>query len=88
MSDTSKHYVDDKMPSDGGNLQRTNTFVSLSPEQFEKLYLSPQNKAAGALRNTFGNPTPVAVLGFCVALTPLSIEFMGWRGAAGNSATV
>jgi hypothetical protein len=70
------------------NLQRTNTFLSITPEMFEKLYLSPKNQTRGDLRQTFGNPTPVAVLGFVVALTPLSIELMGWRGAGGLSATM
>ncbi|KAH6672954.1 GPR1/FUN34/yaaH family-domain-containing protein [Halenospora varia] len=61
--------------------------LSISPELFEKLYLSPQNAVKGDLRKTFGNPTPAALVGFVVALSPLSIMFMGWRGAAGVSAT-
>lgn len=88
MSDTTRQYNDDKMTSDDRGLDnlglhRTNTFLSLSPEQFEKLYLSPQNKVKGELRNSFANPTPVAVMGFCVALLPLSAQFMGWRGSGG-----
>jgi hypothetical protein len=35
--------------------------LSISPEVFEKLYLSPQNAVKGDLRKTFGNPTPVFV---------------------------
>jgi len=35
--------------------------LSISPEVFEKLYLSPENAVAGDLRKTFGNPTPVFV---------------------------
>jgi hypothetical protein len=31
----------------------------MSPELFEKLYLSPMNKVKGDLRQTFGNPTPM-----------------------------
>jgi uncharacterized protein len=38
---------------------RTANSVSISPELFEKLYLSPQNSVRGDLRKTFGNPTPV-----------------------------
>lgn len=38
---------------------RTAGSISISPELFEKLYLSPQNKVAGELRKTFGNPTPM-----------------------------
>lgn len=68
--------------------------VSVAPlitctELFEKLYLSPQTPVKGNLRNTFGNPTPVALLGFVLACSPLACELMGWRGAGGNgSATL
>lgn len=33
--------------------------ISISPELFEKIYLSPQNAVKGDLRKTFGNPTPM-----------------------------
>lgn len=38
---------------------RTTGSLSISPELFEKIYLSPQNKVSGDLRKTFGNPTPL-----------------------------
>ncbi|KAK1585595.1 GPR1/FUN34/YaaH-class plasma membrane protein [Colletotrichum navitas] len=60
--------------------------VSMSPELFEKLYLSPQNKVKGDLRKTFGNPTPIAIVGFLISLTPLACDLMGWRGAGGSGA--
>ncbi|KAH9868873.1 hypothetical protein J1614_007948 [Plenodomus biglobosus] len=60
--------------------------ISISPELFEKLYLSPQNKVKGELRQTFGNPTPLALIGFLLSLTPLSWTLMGWRGAGGSGA--
>ena len=41
------------------NRIRTAGSISISPELFEKLYLSPENKVAGELRKTFGNPTPL-----------------------------
>ncbi|KAG8528426.1 uncharacterized protein KY384_007344 [Bacidia gigantensis] len=65
---------------------RTAGSVSISPELFEKLYLSPPNKATGDLRKRFGNPTPLALIGFLLSLTPLSCDLMGWRGAGGNGA--
>lgn len=40
---------------------QTSGSISISPELFEKIYLSPQNKVAGDLRKTFGNPTPLYV---------------------------
>jgi len=66
---------------------RTAGSISISPDLFEKLYLSPQNAVKGDLRKTFGNPTPVALLGFLLSLSPLSCDLMGWRGAGGNGAS-
>lgn len=43
---------------------RTAGSISISPELFEKIYLSPQNKVSGDLRKTVGNPTPVYTLFF------------------------
>jgi uncharacterized protein len=86
MSD--KFSMDQYADESGNALRQTNTILTITPEMFEKLYLSPKTPISGDLRQTFGNPTPVAILGFCVALSPLSIELMGWRGAGGLSATM
>jgi hypothetical protein len=67
--------------SNGYGLQQMPTNVTISNEQFERLYLSPRNmNQVGDLRKTFANPTPLAVMGFSVGLTPLSAALMGWRG--------
>jgi hypothetical protein len=42
----------------GADLKRSQS-LSISPEVFEKLYLSPENAVKGDLRQTFGNPTPL-----------------------------
>jgi len=65
---------------------RTTGSLSISPELFEKIYLSPQNKVAGELRKTVGNPTPVALTGFLLSLTPLSMDLMMWRGVPPSGA--
>ena len=65
---------------------RTAGSISISPELFEKLYLSPQNEVKGDLRKTFANPTPLAIVGFLLSLSPLSADLMGWRGAGGSGA--
>lgn len=54
------HLGDSNMDSDTA-LQRIRTAgsISISPELFEKIYLSPQNAVKGDLRKTFGNPTPL-----------------------------
>ncbi|KAF2855535.1 GPR1/FUN34/YaaH-class plasma membrane protein [Plenodomus tracheiphilus IPT5] len=60
--------------------------VTLSPELYEKLFISPKNDVSGSLRTTFANPTPVGVLGFSVAAFPLAASLMGWRDAGGLGA--
>jgi len=80
------HLDSDMDPGHALNRIRTTGSLSISPELFEKIYLSPQNRVAGDLRKTFGNPTPLALAGFLLSLTPLSCTLMGWRGAAGNGA--
>lgn len=59
---TTYHMNDVSMGSDDV-LRRIKTAgsISISPELFEKIYLSPQNAVKGDLRKTFGNPTPVYV---------------------------
>jgi len=54
-------YLNDMNMEHGDALNRIRTAgsISISPEMFEKIYLSPQNKVKGDLRKTFGNPTPV-----------------------------
>lgn len=40
---------------------RSATSISMSPELFEKLYLTPHTPVKGDLRQTFANPTPMCV---------------------------
>ncbi|KAJ4396585.1 hypothetical protein N0V93_000806 [Gnomoniopsis smithogilvyi] len=65
---------------------RTAGAVSISAELFEKLYLSPKNEVSGQLRRTFGNPTPIGLIGFLMCLSPLSCSLMGFRGASNTGA--
>lgn len=52
--------VADQMGSDEALRRiRTAGSISISPELFEKIYLSPQNQVKGDLRKTVGNPTPM-----------------------------
>ncbi|KAJ5946643.1 hypothetical protein N7454_003482 [Penicillium verhagenii] len=57
-------------------------------DAFEKLYLSPKLPAAGNLRRTFGNPTPISLMGFLLAATPAAMETMGWRGSGGSGGAI
>jgi len=81
------HLDKDMDPEHALRKIRTTGSLSISPELFEKIYLSPQNRVAGELRKTFGNPTPLALAGFLLSLTPLSMILMGWRGAGGSGAS-
>jgi len=65
---------------------RTAGSISITPELFEKIYLSPKNQVSNNIRSTFGNPTPLALVGFLLSLTPLSNVLLGWRGAGGLGA--
>lgn len=65
---------------------RTAGSLSISPELFEKIYLSPKNQVSNNIRSTFGNPTPLAIAGFLLSLTPLSNILMGWQGSGGLGA--
>ena len=50
-----------KSQDDALDRVRTAGSISIPPELFEKLYLSPENRVKGDLRKTFGNPTPLYV---------------------------
>ncbi|KAF5701911.1 GPR1 [Fusarium mundagurra] len=83
-----RNSVNGKPRSDGAEMDHVHTAQSIpiSPELFEQLYLQPQNRVKGDLRKTFGNPTPVALAGFLLCSTPLSIGLLGWQGSGGFAA--
>ncbi|KAK9236553.1 GPR1/FUN34/yaaH family-domain-containing protein [Lipomyces kononenkoae] len=60
---------------------RTAQSVTMSPELFEKLYLSPKKAVKGSLRQTFANPTPLGLLAHSVCSTTLGCDLLGLRGA-------
>ena len=65
-TDKNLSYLDpDVHPDEALRRIKTSGAISLSPELFEKLYLSPQNSVKGQLRKTFGNPTPMYVADVC-----------------------
>ncbi|CZT13968.1 related to Y.lipolytica GPR1 protein and Fun34p [Rhynchosporium agropyri] len=88
-SNSNSYHLNDTNMDNDTALRRIRTAgsISISPELFEKIYLSPQNAVKGDLRKTFGNPTPLALVGFLLCLSPLSCILMGWRGAGGNGAS-
>jgi len=70
--------------STGHALTTIPTSVTLSPEQFEKLYLTPMTRCQPELAKRVGNPTPLALGGFVITTTPISCCLMAWRGSSGN----
>jgi len=89
MSSTEKHDLENGTKQGGAehhNINRTLTTITLTPQQFEMMYLQP--KAAGMqypLAKTFGNPTPLGVSSFLLALMPLALDLCGFRGASAAS---
>lgn len=77
---------------DKGNLRQVETsesvMVPISRDLFEKLYLDPKMPSEGKLYRKFGNPTPIALMGFMISAFPTGCILMGWRGAGGNGAAI
>lgn len=63
-------------------LAHTTTNISMSPELFEKLYLSPKVPHAESVVK-YANATPLGFLGFVIATYTFSMVLMGWGGASG-----
>ncbi|ETI29486.1 hypothetical protein G647_01939 [Cladophialophora carrionii CBS 160.54] len=62
--------------------------VSMSPELFEKLYLTPKTPHAGDNIRRFANPTPLGFVGFVISTFTFSMVMMGWGDASGLSPVV
>jgi len=52
--------------------------MTISPELFEKLYLTPKVPKQG-----FANPTPMGFVGFVISTFTFAMVIMGWGGAGG-----
>ncbi|KAI0397951.1 hypothetical protein F5Y17DRAFT_412857 [Xylariaceae sp. FL0594] len=65
-------------------LHRTGTAVTMPPELFEKLYLTPKPPSA----TKFANPTALGFVGFVISTFTFAVVLMGWGGAAGLSPVV
>ncbi|KAM0704557.1 hypothetical protein Q7P35_008791 [Cladosporium inversicolor] len=62
--------------------------LTMSRQDYERLYLTPKSAVQGDFRKVFGNPTPLGLIGFLVATTPLSCSLMGWRGSGSGGAAI
>ncbi|KAK4548633.1 hypothetical protein LTR36_009544 [Oleoguttula mirabilis] len=59
--------------------------MTISPELFEKLYLTPKVPHVGDNYKRFANPTPMGFVGFVISTFTFAMVLMGWGGAAGLS---
>lgn len=71
--------------TDDLGLKQTQTIggMTISPELFEKLYLTPKTPHAGDYNKRFANPTPLGFVGFVISTFTFSMVLMGWGGAEG-----
>ncbi|KAF2233319.1 hypothetical protein EV356DRAFT_213973 [Viridothelium virens] len=67
----------------GLNLGKTQTAMTISPELFEKLYLSPKTPHSGDALSRFANPTAMGFVGFVISTFTFATILMGWGGASG-----
>lgn len=63
-----------------GHLYRSTTGVTMSPELFEKLYLTPKIPRVGDYNRRFANPTALGFVGYVLLFSPsLSPgEYIAW----------
>lgn len=92
MSDENINISEKQDTTSAEMLRRIQTAESvllpIPRDAFEKLYLNPKLPTTGNLRRTFGNPTPISLLGFLLAATPAAMITMGWRGSGGNGGAI
>jgi len=66
--------------------QTVSNAYTISPELFEKLYLTPKVPHAGDAVKRYANATPLGFVGFVISTMTFSMVLMGWGGAGGESA--
>ncbi|KAI1277851.1 GPR1/FUN34/yaaH family-domain-containing protein [Xylaria sp. FL0933] len=69
-------------------LHRTDTTVTMPPELFEKLYLTPKVPKVGDYNLRFANPTALGFVGFVISTFTFSMVLMGWGGSEGFAPVV
>ncbi|KAK5939421.1 hypothetical protein PMZ80_008725 [Knufia obscura] len=77
--------IQDRLEPAESNLSKVTSSgaVTISPELFEKLYLTPKVPHAGDNIKRFANPTPLGFVGFVISTMTFSMVMMGWGGSNG-----
>ncbi|KAF8586224.1 hypothetical protein K439DRAFT_1631833 [Ramaria rubella] len=73
------------LESNNGGLHRSMTTVTLTPAQFEALYLQPSRSGGSLLARKLGNAAPLGVSAFLLAHLPLTFDLLGFQSADANS---
>lgn len=61
------------------HLHRTTTGVTMSPELFEKLYLTPKVPHVGDYNRRFANPTALGFVGYVLSVfSCFGSSYCGW----------
>jgi len=84
MSDEKHNSVQRVHDLESHGIQRSLTTVTLTPEQFESLYLQP-GPGRSTLVGRVGNAAPLGITCFLLAHMPLSMDLLGFQGATGDS---
>lgn len=66
--------------SNGSSLSRQVT-VTLTPEQYERMFFSPSGPKNLDLQKRFGNPTLLGLLSFLIPYSSTIFVLIGWGGA-------
>lgn len=66
--------------------QTVSNAYTISPELFEKLYLTPKTPHTGDNVKRYANATPLGFVGFVISTMTFSMILMGWGGADGSYA--
>jgi succinate-acetate transporter protein len=74
----------DKVSANGESLTRQVT-LTLTPEQYERLFFQPSAPARGDLAKRLGNPTLLGTMGFLIPFTTTMMCLLQWRGSGPNS---
>jgi len=87
MSPSPSRHNDEDIEIEKGGYGLSQTITSggmtISPELFEKLYLTPKTPHVGDNYKRFANPTPMGLVGFVISTFTFSMVSMGWGGASG-----
>ncbi|KAK5132593.1 hypothetical protein LTR08_008792 [Meristemomyces frigidus] len=68
----------DSYPLQPSATATTSGGMTISPELFEKLYLTPKVPHVGDNYKRFANPTPMGLVGFVISTFTFACVLMGW----------